>query len=86
MVHVASCRKTITATDIVRLLWNTIIKLHGVPKVICSDRGSQLATKAVERMNSIVSQTIPCLIHGPGNKRDRRILMPTMDIMVNFFD
>ena len=40
MVHLAPCSKGINATDIARLLWNTVVKLHGVPRVIYSDRGS----------------------------------------------
>ena len=32
MVHLAPCSKGINATDIARLLWNTVVKLHGVPK------------------------------------------------------
>ena len=41
MVHLASCSKSINATDIGKLLRNTIVKLHCVPRVIYSDRGSQ---------------------------------------------
>ena len=41
MVHLAPCSKTINATDIGKLLWNTVVKLHSVPTVIYSDRGSQ---------------------------------------------
>ena len=40
MVHLAPCSKGINATDNARLLWNTIVKLHGVPRVIYSDSGS----------------------------------------------
>ena len=40
MVHLAPCNKGINATDIAQLLWNTVAKLHGVPKVIYNDRGS----------------------------------------------
>ena len=41
MVHLAPCNKSINATDTGKLLWNTIVKLHGIPRVIYSDRGSQ---------------------------------------------
>ena len=40
MVHLAPCSKGINATDTARLLWNTVVELHGVPKVIYNDRGS----------------------------------------------
>ena len=41
MVHLAHCSKSINATDTGKLLWNTVVKLHGIPRVIYSDRGSQ---------------------------------------------
>ena len=40
MVHLAPCRKNITATGTAQLLWNTIIRYHGIPRVILSDRGA----------------------------------------------
>ena len=39
MVHLAPCRKNITATRTAQLLLNTVIRYHGVPRVIYSDRG-----------------------------------------------
>ena len=41
MVHLAPCCKSINATDTGKLLWNTVVKLHSIPRVIYSDRGSQ---------------------------------------------
>ena len=41
MVHLAPCSKSINATDTRKLLWNTVVKLHGVPRVIYSNRWSQ---------------------------------------------
>ena len=41
MVHLAPCRKTITATGTIQLLWKTVIRYHGIPWVIYSDRGAQ---------------------------------------------
>ena len=34
MVHLVPCRKSITAVAIAHLLWNTVVKLHGIPKVM----------------------------------------------------
>ena len=45
MVHLVPCSKGIHATDTTRLLWNTVVKLHGVPRVIYNDRGSQFTTE-----------------------------------------
>ena len=41
MAHLAPCSKSINATDTGKLLWNTIVKSHCIPRVIYSDRGSQ---------------------------------------------
>ena len=40
MVHLAPCRKNITGTGTAQLLWNTVLRYHGVPRVIYSDRGA----------------------------------------------
>ena len=34
MAHLAPCRKNITATATPKLLWSTVVKLHGIPRVI----------------------------------------------------
>ena len=41
MVQLIPCRKTITTAGAARLYWRNIVKLHGVPKAIHSDRGPQ---------------------------------------------
>ena len=46
MVHMAPCSKGINATDTARLLWNTVVNLHGVPRIIYSDRGSQFTAES----------------------------------------
>ena len=38
MVHFATRRKNITATSTAQLLWNTVIRYHGLPRTIFSDR------------------------------------------------
>ena len=40
MAHLVPCRKNITATAMTRLLWSTVVKLHGIPRVSYSDRGA----------------------------------------------
>ena len=50
MVHLAPCSKTINATDTGKLLWNTVVKLHGVPRVIYSDRGSQFIASSWQEL------------------------------------
>ena len=108
MLHLGPCSKTINATDTGKLLWNTVVKLHGVPKVIYSDRGSQFMAGnwkelwrltgsrlafstayhpqtqgVVERMNSVVSQTIRCILHDKGNPKDWEKTLPTVELVIN---
>ena len=45
MVHLAPCRKNMTATGTAQLLWNTVARYHGVPRVTYSDRGAQFTAK-----------------------------------------
>ena len=40
MVHCIPCKKTITAVQTARKYWQYVGKLHGVPCIIYSDRGS----------------------------------------------
>ena len=42
MMHLIPCSKNITAAGTVNLLWQHVIKLHGLPRVIYSNRGTQL--------------------------------------------
>ena len=108
MVHLAPCRKNITATGTAQLLWNTVIRYHGIPRVIYSDRGAQFTAKSwqelwrltgtklgfssayhpqtqgvVERMNSVVSQTLRCLIHDSKDVKRWEILLPTVEMAIN---
>ena len=46
MVRLAPSQKNITATATAQLLWNTVIRYHGIPQAIVSDRGAQFTTKS----------------------------------------
>ena len=41
MVHLIPCRKTTIAGEAARLYWQHVVKLHGVPQAIHTDRGAQ---------------------------------------------
>ena len=45
MVQLAPFKKNITATGATSLLWNTVIRYHGIPRVVFSDRGAQFTAK-----------------------------------------
>ena len=46
MVHLVPCRKSITAVATARLLWSNVVRLHGVPRAIYSDRGPQFTASS----------------------------------------
>ena len=50
MVHLVPCRKNITAVATARLLWNTVVRLHGVPRAIFSDRGTQFTANSWQEL------------------------------------
>ena len=50
MVHLAPCRKNITATGTAQLLWNTVIRYHGLPRANFSDRGPQFTARAWQEL------------------------------------
>ena len=41
MVHLIPCHKTTTAGEAARLYWQHVVKLHGIPRAIHTDRGAQ---------------------------------------------
>ena len=50
MVHLVPCRKNITAVATAQLLWQHVVKLHGVPRVIYSDRGPQFTATSWQEL------------------------------------
>ena len=50
MVHLVPCRKNITAVATAQLLWQNVVKLHGVPRAIYSDRGPQFTTNSWQEL------------------------------------
>ena len=41
MVHLIPCWKTTTAGEAARLYWQQVVRLHGIPRAIHTDRGAQ---------------------------------------------
>ena len=44
MVHLIPCKRSITAAGTAKLYWDHVVKLHGVPMVLYSDRGTQFTS------------------------------------------
>ena len=63
MVHLVPCRKTITAVATARLLWNTVVRLHGVPRAIFSDRGPQFTAIAGKNFGASREQNWDIRLH-----------------------
>ena len=45
MVHLIPCKKSITAVETAKLYWDQVLKLHGVPRILYSDRGTQFTNQ-----------------------------------------
>ena len=45
MVYLIPCRKSTTVAEAAKLYWDNVVKLHGVPSVIYSDRGTQFTSQ-----------------------------------------
>ena len=45
MVHLLSCKKSISTAETAKLSWHHVIKLHGKPKILYSDRGTQFTSQ-----------------------------------------
>ena len=45
MTHLIACSKTVTAAQSARLYMNEVAKIHGIPSIIYTDRGSQFTSK-----------------------------------------
>jgi transposase InsO family protein len=45
MAHFTLCSKSITAEETAQLILDEIVRLHGLPEEIVSDRGPQFASK-----------------------------------------
>ena len=50
MIHLVPCRKNITAVATAQLLWQHVVKLHGVPRAIYSDRGPQFTAASWQEL------------------------------------
>ena len=50
MVHLVPCRKNITAVATAQLLWQHVVRLHGVPRAIYSDRGPQFTANSWQEL------------------------------------
>ena len=44
MVHLIPCKRSITVAEIAKLYWDHVVKLHGVPMILYSDRGTQFTS------------------------------------------
>ena len=49
-VHLVLCQKNITAVSTAQLLWQNVVKLHGVSRAIYSDRGPQFTAQSWQEL------------------------------------
>ncbi|GLI58505.1 hypothetical protein VaNZ11_000240, partial [Volvox africanus] len=58
MVHLAPCTSSCTAEQTARLFFDNVVRLHGVPKNVISDRSGQFASKFWEALCKLVGMRI----------------------------
>jgi transposase InsO family protein len=58
MAHFTPCSKSITAEEIAQLILDRIVRLHGLPEEIVSDRGPQFASKFWRRLFELLGVDI----------------------------
>jgi len=58
MAHFTPCSKSITVEEIAQLILDRIVRLHGLPEEIVSDRGPQFASKFRRRLFELLGVDI----------------------------
>jgi len=58
MAHFTPCSKSITTEETTQLILDGIVRLHGLPKEIVSDRGPQIASKFWHRLFELLGVNI----------------------------
>ncbi|GIL63307.1 hypothetical protein Vafri_17402, partial [Volvox africanus] len=58
MVHVAPTMSSCTAEQTARLFFDNVVRLHGVPKNVVSDRGGQFVSKFWEALCKLVGMRV----------------------------
>jgi len=58
MAHFTPCSKSITTEEITQLILDGIVRLHGLPEEIVSDRGPQFASKFWHRLFELLGVDI----------------------------
>jgi hypothetical protein len=61
MAHFTPCSKSITTEETAQLILDGIVRLHGLPEEIVSDRGPQIASKFWHRLFELLELTFDYL-------------------------
>ena len=85
MVHLAPCRKNITATGTVQLLWKTVIRYHGIPWVIYSDRGAQFIADSWQELWRLTGTKLGYRMVSLLLAEVVRFVMKSMEISLHYF-
>ena len=54
MVHLIPSKQTYQATDVAKLIFNSVYKLHGLPEQIISDQDSLFISKFWKRLHQLM--------------------------------
>lgn len=59
MAHFLPCKQTITAPQVARLFWRDIVRLHGIPSAILSDRDPRFTSKFWQELWRLMGTQLP---------------------------
>jgi hypothetical protein len=62
VAHFISVKTTYSGAKLTELYMSRIVRLHGVPKKIVSDRGSQFTSKFWEKLHASLTELLPSLL------------------------
>ena len=86
MVHLAATTTPVTAEQTARLFFDNVVRLHGVPKSVVSDRGPQFGSKFWNALGELVSMRVnlSTAYHPQSDGQTERMNRTLGDMLRNF--
>jgi len=86
MVHVLPCRSTVTATQVADLYYREIVRLHGLPESIVSDRDPRFTSKFWQELHRITGSKLlmSTAFHPETDGASERVIRSVNQILRSF--
>jgi len=86
MVHMAPCNKTLTGKECANLFRDYVIRLHGVPRKIITDRDTRFRGKFMDALTSAlgINQALSTSFHPQTDGQTERMNQLVEDVMRNY--